>query len=310
VKALVLGASGFLGSYAGFALNAAGWTVTGASRKPLEWYPSVALIEKLDDVPSLIRGGNWDVIINCVALANHEACEEKPEEARLLNVELPALWAAVAGESSARFVHFSTDAVFDGKSNEPYGEGDFASPPSVYGRTKLQGEQAVLAANSQALVFRTNFFGWSQSGEKGILDFFARGIETGTAMTGFSDYIVSSLYTGDLFDLLVEAVRKEAAGLFHLTSSTPLSKYDFGIVVAQALEGDVSLVQQGLLAEQSMLGNRGHNLGLSVTKLHELLGHSIPSTIQGIARALAERQAVMDYFGGMGMGMGMGMGQK
>ena len=300
MKALVLGASGFLGSYAGFALNAAGWTVTGASRKPLEWYPSVALIEKLDDVPSLIRGGNWDVIINCVALANHEACEEKPEEARLLNVELPALWAAVAGESSARFVHFSTDAVFDGKSNEPYGEGDFASPPSVYGRTKLQGEQAVLAANSQALVFRTNFFGWSQSGEKGILDFFARGIETGTAMTGFSDYIVSSLYTGDLFDLLVEAVRKEAAGLFHLTSSTPLSKYDFGIVVAQALEGDVSLVQQGLLAEQSMLGNRGHNLGLSVTKLHELLGHSIPSTIQGIARALAERQAVMDYFGGMG----------
>ena len=310
MKALVLGASGFLGSYAGFALNAAGWTVTGASRKPLEWYPSVALIEKLDDVPSLIRGGNWDVIINCVALANHEACEEKPEEARLLNVELPALWAAVSGESSACFVHFSTDAVFDGKSNEPYGEGDFASPPSVYGRTKLQGEQAVLAANSEALVFRTNFFGWSQSGEKGILDFFARGIETGTAMTGFSDYIVSSLYTGDLFDLLVEAVRKEAAGLFHLTSSTPLSKYDFGIVVAQALEGDVSLVQQGLLAEQSMLGNRGHNLGLSVTKLHELLGHSIPSTIQGIARALAERQAVMDYFGGMGMGMGMGMGQK
>ncbi len=262
----------------------------------------MAPIEGLDDVPSLIREGNWDVIINCVALANHEACEEKPEEARLLNVELPALWAAVAGESSARFVHFSTDAVFDGKSNEPYGEGDVALPPSVYGHTKLQGEQAVLAANSQALVFRTNFFGWSQSGEKGILDFFARGIETGTAVTGFSDYIVSSMYMGDLFELLVEAVRKEATGLIHLTSSTPLSKYDFGVAVAQALRGDVSLVHQGLLADQTMLGNRGHNLGLSVTKLNELLGHSIPSTIQGIARALAERKAVMDYFGGMGTG--------
>jgi len=300
VKALVLGASGFLGSYAGFALDAAGWAVTGVSRKPLEFYPSVAPIEGLDAVPALIRGGNWDVIINCAALANHEACEEKPEEARLLNMELPALWAAVAGESSARFVHFSTDAVFDGKSNEPYGEGDVALPPSVYGHTKRQGEQAVLAANSQALVFRTNFFGWSQSGEKGILDFFARGIETGTAVTGFSDYIVSSMYMGDLFELLVEAVRKEATGLIHLTSSTPLSKYDFGVAVAQALRGDVSLVQQGLLAEQSMLGNRGHNLGLSVTKLNELLGHPIPSTIQGIARALAERKAVMDYFGGMG----------
>ena len=300
MKALVLGASGFLGSYAGFALDAAGWAVTGVSRKPNEFYPSVASIGGLDDVPSLIRGGNWDVIINCVALANHEACEEKPDEARLLNMELPALWAAVTGESSARFVHFSTDAVFDGKSSEPYGEGDVAWPQSVYGQTKLQGEQAVLTANSQALVFRTNFFGWSQSGEKGILDFFARGIEAGTAMTGFSDYIVSSLYMGDLFDLLVEAVKKEATGLFHLTSSTPLSKYDFGVAVAQALRGDVSLVHQGLLEDQSMLGNRGHNLGLSVIKLNEFLGHPIPSTIQGIARALAERQAVMDYFGGMG----------
>ena len=300
MKALVLGASGFLGSYAGFALDAAGWAVTGVSRKPVEFYPSVAPIEGLDGIPSLIQTGDWDVIINCVALANHEACEEKPDEARLLNMELPALWAAVAGENSARFVHFSTDAVFDGKSNEPYGEGDVALPPSVYGQTKLQGEQAVLAANSQALVFRTNFFGWSQSGEKGILDFFARGIETGTAMTGFSDYIVSSLYMGDLFELLVEAVKKEATGLLHLTSSTPLSKYDFGVAIAQALPGDVSLVHQGLLAEQSMLGNRGPNLGLSVTKLHGILGHPIPSTIQGIARALAERKAVMDYFGGMG----------
>jgi len=300
VKALVLGASGFLGSYAGFALDAAGWAVTGVSRKPVGFYPSVAPIKGLDDVPPLIRAGNWDVVINCVALANHEACEEKPEEARLLNMELPALWAAVAGENSARFVHFSTDAVFNGKSNEPYGEGDVASPQSVYGQTKLQGEQAVLAANSRALVFRTNFFGWSHSGEKGILDFFARGIETGTAMTGFSDYIVSSLYMGDLFDLLVEAVMKEATGLIHLTSSTPLSKYDFGVAVAQAVRGDVSLVHQGSLADQAMLGNRGHNLGLSVTTLHELLGHPIPSTIQGIARALAERKAVMDYFGGMG----------
>ena len=70
MKALVVGASGFLGSYAGFALDAAGWAVTGVSRKPLEFYPSVAPIEELDDVSSLIRASKWDVIINCVALAN------------------------------------------------------------------------------------------------------------------------------------------------------------------------------------------------------------------------------------------------
>jgi dTDP-4-dehydrorhamnose reductase len=297
MKALVLGASGLLGTYAGYALAHQGWNVTGVSRAPLGFYPHSQLIDSLSDVPRVLRSAQWDVVINCVAMANHEDCEARPADARAINADLPALWAGIAASTAATFVHVSTDAVFDGAQEQPYVEDDVTSAPSVYGKTKRIGEELVVQANPNSLVFRTNFFGWSRDSGKGILDFFVSGFEQKKPMTGFTDYVASSLSMADLFDLLVEALAKNATGLYHLTSSTPLSKYDFGKAVGEALEGGVGLLSAGLLSDNAALGNRGHNLGLSVAKLETLVGHPIPGTLSGIARAVKERHAVMDYFG-------------
>ena len=302
MKALVLGASGFLGSYAGFALTAAGWDVTGASRSPVDFYPRHLEMNSLDDIPTIFRREKLDVVINCVAMANHEQCEENPSDAALVNAELPGVWSLRAAEIGAQFVHFSTDAVFDGRYTGLYEEDDTTGAPSVYGLTKRAGEESVLAAHPGALVFRTNFFGWSRDHRKGILDFFVNGLENQTPMAGFSDYVVSSLYVGHLFDLVAEAVSSGASGVYHLTSSTPLSKYDFGVAVADALGSDNSLIEKGLLSANPSLANRGHNLSLSVAKLEALVGHAIPTTTEGIARALHERHAVMEYFGGTAQG--------
>ena len=302
MKTLVLGASGFLGSYAGFALSRAGWSVTGTSRTELDFYPSTVLIGSLEDIPAVISKEPWDVIVNCIALANHETCEVNPKAATEINVEAPALWAGIAARAGAYFVHFSTDAVFDGASTNLYLESDATEPQSVYGRTKRQGEKAVLKANRGALVFRTNFFGWSRNQDVGILDFFSRGLSEQTSRLAFTDYVVSSLYVGHLFDLVAEAVSTRTSGIYHLTSSTPLSKYDFGIAVANALGADNNFIEAGLLSADPLLANRGHNLSLSVAKLEALVGHAIPTTTEGIARALHERHAVMEYFGGTAQG--------
>ena len=297
MKALVLGASGFLGSYAGFALDKAGWDVTGASRSPARGYSKTIDLGSLGDIRSAIRSQPWDVVINCVAIANHEQCESDPSSARLINQELPGMWAYRAWQNGSQFVHFSTDAVFDGSSADLYSEDDATGAPSVYGQTKRAGEEAVLSANPDALVLRTNFFGWSREGARGILDFFANGLESGVSMTGFRDYVVSSLYVGHLFELLIEALSAEGSGIYHLVSSSPLSKYDFGVALAHAMGADADLIDPGLLADNPALSNRGHHLGLSVDKLEALVGHPIPSTTEGIEMAIAERRAVMDYFG-------------
>jgi dTDP-4-dehydrorhamnose reductase len=297
VKALVLGASGFLGSCAGFALDKAGWDVSGASRSPARGYSKTIDLGSLGDIRSAIRSQAWDVVINSVAIANHEQCESDPSHARLINQKLPGMWADQARQNGSRFVHFSTDAVFDGSSASLYSEDDATGALSVYGQTKRGGEEAVLSSNPDALVLRTNFFGWSHDRSRGILDFFANGLESGVSMTGFRDYVVSSLYAGHLFELMIEALSAEGSGVYHLVSSSPLSKYDFGVALAHAMGADADLIDQGLLADNRALSKRGHHLGLSVDKLEALVGRPIPSTAEGIEMALTERRAVMDYFG-------------
>ena len=297
MKILVLGSSGFLGSYLGFALPKMGHEVSGASRNPVAYFPANQVKEGLDDYSEMIRSGDYQLVINCVAVASHEACESDPEMAETVNARFPGIWASVAAEAGARFVHISTDAVFDGSRAELYTESDETAPESVYGRTKVQGEQAVLAANPDALVLRVNFFGWSRSQKSGILDFFVNAFTHQTPITGFQDYVVSSLYMGDLVEAMMELVERGASGVFHAVSSTPLSKYDFGLTVARGAGLPADSMVAGSLASATALAPRGHNLSLSTTKIEEVVGRVMPTSEAGVHRALAEKEALMDYFG-------------
>jgi dTDP-4-dehydrorhamnose reductase len=86
-----------------------------------------------------------------------DACETRREEARSVNALAPAVMAAAARRCGARFFHFSTDYVFDGKKSEPYAETDAAHPLGWYGETKLEGENAVLADSATHLVVRVSW---------------------------------------------------------------------------------------------------------------------------------------------------------
>ena len=298
MKVLVLGASGFLGSYLGFALPRLGHEVSGVSRSPVPHFPGNHVVEGLEQFTDAFRSGDFDAVINCVAVASHEVCEADPENAQTVNAKFPDLWAAAVAETGARFVHISTDAVFDGASTELYRETDATNPESVYGMTKVQGERAVLAANPGALVLRANFFGWSQHQRSGILDFFVNAFTDQITITGFQDYVVSSVYMGDLVDAMMELVEGGASGVFHTVSSSPRSKYDFGQLVATATGLSADSMTAGSLADATGLAPRGHNLALSTAKIEHVLGRVMPSTEAGIQRALSERDALMDYFGG------------
>ena len=297
MKILVLGSSGFLGSYLGFALPKMGHEVSGASRNPVAYFPANHVKEGLDDYSEMIRSGDYQLVINCAAVASHEACESEPEIAETVNAKFPGIWASVAVQAGARFVHISTDAVFDGSRAELYTESDETAPESVYGRTKVHGEQAVLAANPDALVLRVNFFGWSRSKKSGILDFFVNAFTHHTPITGFQDYVVSSLYVGDLADAMMELVERDASGVFHVVSSAPLSKYDFGHTVASAAGLPADSMAMGSLTDATGLAPRGHNLSLSTAKIEKVVGRAMPTSEVGVQRALAERKALMDYFG-------------
>ena len=297
MKALVLGSSGFLGSYLGFALPALGWEVAGLSRDGAEYFPSNRLVGSAAEIEGLLEHGGYDVVINAIAMASHERCEQEPGEAVRINATLPGRWAAVCSRTGAKFVHISTDAVFDGESERPYTEADLPNPKGVYGSSKRAGEEAVSETNPEALILRTNFYGWSATGDTGILDFFVNSFSQGATITGFTDYRVSSLYMGDLVDAMVETIGRDASGVLHAVASDSASKYEFGLAVTTEFGLDSSVMTPGALGDAATLSVRGRNLALSTAKIEGVLGRSMPSSFSGLARARAERSALMDYFG-------------
>jgi dTDP-4-dehydrorhamnose reductase len=119
----------------------------------------------------------------------------------------------------------------------------------------------------------------------------------GTAITGFTDYRVSSLYLGDLVDALLGAVTSDARGVYHAVASDAASKHDFGLAVATEFGLESSSMTPGTLADATALSPRGRNLTLATSKLEGVLGRPMPKSFSGLARARAERTALMDYFG-------------
>ena len=250
-KWLVTGAGGFFGANAGALLNGRVESV-GAFRS----LTSSSLFET--NVSIDLRSGTFihevvdavrpDVVVHAAALASHEACESDPALAQLVNVESTTHLARACADVGAKLVYLSTDAVFDGGRGD-YTELDATNPFSLYGETKLLGEQAALAVHEDVLIARTNFFGWSPTGTRSILEFFVNALRSGKKVSGYTDFVVSSIYVQDLLTAIYDLVGSDRRGVVHLGASNALSKYDFGVKVATQFGLDAELISPVTAAE-------------------------------------------------------------
>src|SRR5467141_4847052 len=111
-------------------------------------------LSKLDDLRQKLGATNFDVLINAAAFTNVDLCETERDRAFTINGEAPGIVAEICRQRGAKLIHFSTDYVFDGEKRAPYTEEDEANPISVYGASKLAGEENVLAAYSRHVVIR------------------------------------------------------------------------------------------------------------------------------------------------------------
>ncbi|OLD72631.1 MAG: dTDP-4-dehydrorhamnose reductase [Verrucomicrobia bacterium 13_1_20CM_54_28] len=114
-------------------------------------------LSDLGAVREKLRNIRFDILINAAGFTKVDLCETQPDRAFLINAEAPRVVAEICDEKNARLIHFSTDYVFGGDRREPYTEEDQANPISVYGESKLAGENNVLAAKSQNLVVRVSW---------------------------------------------------------------------------------------------------------------------------------------------------------
>jgi dTDP-4-dehydrorhamnose reductase len=173
-----------------------------------------------------------DVVINCGAFHNLDACEAEPDQAWAVNVRAVRELALRA----PRLVHLSTNYVFDGRRDEPYGEHDVPAPRSIYAITKLAGEHAALAYGPQTLVVRAaGLYGLHGSASKGgnfVQRMLARaGQQDALKMVG--DQLLQPTFTADLAAAIVDALERDATGVVHLTAADACSWHEFTVAIME-----------------------------------------------------------------------------
>ena len=148
-RLVVVGAGGRLGA-ALARQYARDFEVVGFNHAQLDLGEPEQMREKLGSL-------EFDALINTAAQTNVDRCETEVEEAFALNGKAPGVLAEICARKNARFIHISTDYVFDGEKREPYTEEDEAEPVSVYGESKLDGERRALEANERSLIVRVSW---------------------------------------------------------------------------------------------------------------------------------------------------------
>jgi dTDP-4-dehydrorhamnose reductase len=216
---VVIGAGGQLGRclVARLAGDPAHTLAASFDRRALDIADAGALQRALSTLP----GGPPDVVANAAAMTHVDRCEADPAEAEAANASGPAAVAELCRDMNTRFVHVSTDYVFDGCGSHPYTESDPTGPRSVYGRTKLDGERRVLATVPDALIVRTAWvFGPGRNFVRTILEAAARTRRGDAApLRVVDDQRGSPTYAGDLADGIVGLIDAGASGVFHLANS-------------------------------------------------------------------------------------------
>ena len=211
MRAIVLGAGGQLGSdLVRLAGSESGFT-----------HDQVSVMDP-DAVDALLSGLRPELVINCAAYNAVDLAETERELAFAINAEGPANLARACARHRIRLVHFSTNFVFDGRLDRPYVESDVASPLSVYGASKLEGEHRVLELQPRALVIRTSaLFGDRGSAIKGgsFPERILSRARDGEPLRVVADQKVNPTYTSDLAPVALELANSEVEGLVHVVAA-------------------------------------------------------------------------------------------
>jgi dTDP-4-dehydrorhamnose reductase len=212
---LVTGAGGQLGRAVLALAPELGVTAVGLGRAELDVCDGAAVQRALDELRP-------DVVLNCAAFTAVDRCESEADAAERANADAPGLLAR-ACRGQALFVHVSTDYVFDGSASRPIPEDAPTHPLSVYGKTKLRGEENVRAAGGEHLIVRTQWvFGAGANFVRTIL----RAAGQGAPLRVVEDQLGRPTWTHSLARGIFAAVRARARGVLHLTNEGSASFFE------------------------------------------------------------------------------------
>lgn len=221
-RILVLGAHGLLGEALVAACKSAGRPVAAPTRAELDLRDPRSAAERIDAARPV-------AVVNAAAFSEVARAElaEHRDELLQVNRDGPAHIAAVCRDRGVRFVFVSTDFVFNGRAERPYGEEAPTGPLQAYGRSKLEGEAAVREADPQTLIVRTStLFGPGRRTRPHYVDAILDQARRAPSISVVRTPVASPTYAPDLARLLLELLDREAYGLFHVVNSGACSRLE------------------------------------------------------------------------------------
>ncbi|MCS2890223.1 dTDP-4-dehydrorhamnose reductase [Parabacteroides faecis] len=291
MKTLIIGANGFTGRRILQSLSRQGiYELTGCSLHedilPGNNYRFVqADMNNHSAIDRLIAEIRPDVVINGSALSVPDYCESHHEEAYAANVLAVENIARCCEKAGSRFIHLSTDFVFDGKKAELYTETDTPAPVNYYGISKYQGEQAVAAnCSNYANVRVVVVYGKALPGQHGnILQLVKNRLQAGQEIRVVSDQYRTPTWVQDIADGVEKLMHISQNGIWHICGDECLSIADIAYRVADYFKLDRSLIVPVTTEEMNEATPRPRFSGLSIEKAKRILGYAPHSLEEGMA---------------------------
>lgn len=293
-KIIIFGKNGFLGSHLSrYHQNNPNFYFGSRSKDnkliiESRIHPTKEIPWSYEALMAVIHEIHPEVVINAIALANAELCEENPILAKQANSEIPEVLAIASNDVDARIVQISTDAVF-GQAGSNFGETDEPHPRSVYGRTKLQGERAVIKHASKHLIIRTNFYGYHKT-KPTLFNYFYQNLLMQRRIGGYKDVIFNPVYVEDLIFGIQSFIEVGTQGILHFVGDEILSKFEFGEKISQQIGSQYGLLSSQVFAKLETELYRKLDLTLS-SGVRESLYKCVFDVNSGIEDAILNAKA-------------------
>ena len=256
------------------------------------FFTDVAELDICDEqaVMEFVQANDIHVIVNCAAYTAVDKAEENVELCTKLNADAVGYLAKAAEACGAEFIQISTDYVFDGTAHVPYRESASTCPNSVYGHTKLAGEQNALTLCSRSMVIRTSWL-YSTFGNNFVKTMIRLGRERDSLGVIF-DQVGTPTYARDLARAIFAAIRQGVMpGVYHFSNEGVCSWYDFTKAIHRLVGITDCKVKPLHTEEYPTLAKRPHYSVLDKTKIKETYHIEIPYWMDSLESCIAELEA-------------------
>ena len=249
-----------------------------------------ASFDSLESVIRCIQEIKPDIVIHTAGITSVESCEMDPIMAQVVNTDLASNISIACSVLNVRLVHISTDHLFSGEHSMAT-ESTPVCPLNVYAATKAEAEVLVLKNFPEALVIRTNFYGWGPSYRPSFSDYIIKALREGKEVTLFEDVFYTPILVERLIQNIHELLKKNARGIFNIVADERVSKYQFGMAIAKCFDLDTTLIKKGKMKDRLSHVKRPFDMSLSNSKACSLIGHKLGNIDEHIRRLFEQEES-------------------